>query len=337
MAVYHYSAVNRAGEVRTGRIEAASQALAVESLARDSLMPLQLREANAGIDLRTLLPWGGASVRGASRDDVVLMTQQLASLTRAGLTLDRALGIALQLAESPPQRRLLEDLMTRVRRGSSFTEALDAHRASFPAYYISMVQAGEAGGALPNILERLSGLLVRSQETRQKVVSALIYPAILLSMIGFTLILILSFVLPRFQSLFAEAGSKLPLPTRVVMALGDAVQNYGVVLAAILVVAGLLVRRAWRSPDTRARLDGWMLRRRWLGAVIRKAESARFARTLGTLVGGGMPVPTSLRIASGSLYNRVLQQASAKPCPSVTPRGRVSPSSWAGRGSSRPC
>lgn len=308
MSAYHYQAVNRDGEVESGRIEAASLDLAAEALNRNALLPLRLEQASGAFDWSA---WRASRSdrRGATRHDVVLMTQRLASLVRAGLTLDRSLSISLQLAETPGQRCLFEDLSQRVRRGASFAEALEVHQQDFPGYYISMVRAGEAGGALPEILERLSQLLLRSQETRQKVLSALIYPVILLAMIGLTLALILGFVLPRFEALFAEAGGQLPLPTRMVMGLGRVVQGYGWLIAAVLALTLLLLRRALRKPHLRLRLDDWLLQMRLLGPVIAKVESARFARTLGTLIGGGMPVPSSLRIARGSLFNRVLIEA----------------------------
>lgn len=318
MGVYHYQAVNRTGEIESGRIEADSLERATEALNRNALLPIRLEEAASRVAWSRWLARSGTTANKIKRQDVVVMTQQIASLVRAGLTLDRSLSISLQLAETPGQRRLLEDLSQRVRRGASFAEALDVHKQDFPGYYISMVRAGEAGGALPEILERLSQLLVRSQEMRQKVLSALIYPAILLAMIGLTLVLILSFVLPRFESLFAEAGGQLPLPTRVVMGLGHVVQSYGWLMAAALALSLLLGRRAWRQPENRLRFDQVLLRLRLIGPVIRKIESARFARTLGTLIGGGMPVPASLRIARGSVYNNALAEATDQVLRGVT-------------------
>lgn len=309
MGIYRYRAVDRGGDIRVGHIEAGSLQQAAERLSGSALLPLQLREA-AGI-LAGPAEWLRKVRQGrrVTRRDVALMTQQLASLARAGLTLDRSLAIAVQLAQSPAQRRLLHDLSQRVRRGASFTEALEAHRASFPGYYLSMVRAGETGGAMADILTRLSQLQTRSQATRERVQSALIYPTILLCMIGFTLILIITFVLPRFNALFVEAGAQLPLPTRAVMALGTALRNYSAVLAAALAGLLLWLHRLGRDAAARLRFDDWLLRRRVIGTVIAEIDSARFARTLGTLIAGGLPVPAGLRISRGALVNTALQAA----------------------------
>jgi general secretion pathway protein F len=309
MAIYQFRAVDAAGELQSGRLEAATLELAAESLNQRALMPVELREAGTAFGLPGLANSSPLGRRNVSRRDVVLMTQQLASLARSGLTIDRALAIASQLAETGAQRRLIDDLSQSVRRGSSFAEALDAHQSEFPGYYLSMVRAGEASGALPDILLRLSELMTCSEEIRQKVVSALIYPIILLTMIGLTLVMILTFVLPRFESIFQEAGSQLPLPTRIVMAIGSGFQSYGWLLAGLAAAALLGVRHALRQRETRIQFDSAVLRLRLIGPVISKIETARFARALGTLTAGGMPVPSSLRIARGSLINTALQSS----------------------------
>jgi general secretion pathway protein F len=172
-----------------------------------------------------------------------------------------------------------------------------------------MVQAAEASGALSQILERLAVLLARRQEIRDRIVGALIYPAILLLMIGATLILVLTFVLPRFEILFAEAGAQLPLPTRIVVGLGTLVRDDGLYLA--LGLAALLIggSRLLRQPEWRRRIDAALLRNPVVADVLGGAQTAEFARTLGTLVAGGLPLPTALRLAAGTLGNRVLRAA----------------------------
>ena len=308
MAVFRYEAINQSGDVEVGRIEAASEQLAAEELVRKSLVPLQLMVSH-GLPVleRYWRPVGRSSK--PRRQDIVLLTQELAALLRAGLTLDRALTIAAQLVESLPLQRLIEDLSEQVRRGASFAEALEKHKNVLPGYYISMVRAGEVGGALPDVMVRLSQLLTRAQQMRDSVTSALIYPSILLGMIGLTLVLILTFVLPRFEMLFADSGAQLPWPTKVVIGLGGFVKSYGWLIMAIGCLGLVWFSRAWRSPDNRLRLDGWVLRRRLIGTVVAKVEAARFARTLSTLLGGGLPVPSALLIAHGSLYNTALREA----------------------------
>lgn len=307
MPHFHYKAARNNGEIETGVIEAATQQAAVDQLLSRQQYPLQLREST-DTATRPVLYSRRRLARRLSGQDVLQLTQQWASLLRAGLNLDRMLHVSRQLSEKPAQQRMLERLRQGLRQGKNFSEVLRGEDSTFPGYYLSMIAAGELSGALPEMLDRLVALLARSQAVRERITSAMIYPLILLAMIGFTLTMVIGFVLPRFQSLFEDAGARLPLATRIVIAGGDLLRNYGGWLVLTLTVLASVAMHFARNPRVRLRYDAWLLRRRVLGHLIVLAESARFSRTLGTLLNGGLPLSAALRTAREALSNRALQQ-----------------------------
>ena len=178
---------------------------------------------------------------------MVTFTQGLASLLKAGLVLDRALHIIGATSERRGIRRLCVDLERRVRAGSGFSEALSEHQGFFPAYYIAMASAGELGGSLPEGLERLGAFVERAAAIRERIISSLIYPAMLAGMILVTMVLVLTVVLPRFRTLFQESQAQLPWATRGVLALGDFVSAYGWFCAAGMAIGAGFLYRAWRT------------------------------------------------------------------------------------------
>ena len=236
------------------------------------------------------------------------MTLQLATLLRAGLNLDRALAIVRRLVDRPALRALLERLLEKLRAGSSFAGALQQER-DVPPHYVSMVRAGEVSGALADSLTRLGQFLGRSQEIRARIRSALVYPAILAATVTATLIVVVAVVLPRFQSLFAASEAPLPLATRIVLALGSGVADYGWVILLIIVAAGAVAWVRLREGAGRLKLDAFLLRTRWTFGLPQHLEAARYLRTASTLCTGGLPLPTALRIAQEGITNRAFKEA----------------------------
>jgi general secretion pathway protein F len=305
---YRYEAVDAAGEVLRDELEAASAEVAVEQLRDRGLLPLFVNEAKGGL-LRGGLGQPLFSKRRAlSRKTVGLFTQQLASLLGAGMPLDRALTVLIGVAEDERSKALLERVQEKVRGGSTLADALEAQGA-FSRFYLNMIRAGEAGGALETVLKRLNEFLERSQALRETVTSALIYPIILLTVSALSVIILLTFVVPQFQRLFADAGKALPLATQIVIAVGDGFRHYW---WAGLIVIGLIaatVRRRLRQPESRARWDRWVLRLPLFGDLIAKVETARLSRTLGTLLGNGVSLLNALAIVRETLSNQVLAVA----------------------------
>jgi general secretion pathway protein F len=305
---YRYEAVDAAGEVLRDQLEATSPEAAIERLRDQGLLPLSVAETKGGF-LRGGLGQPLFSKRRAlSQKTIMLLTQQLSSLLNAGMPLDRALTILNSVIDDKQSKELLDRVQEKVRGGSTLADALEAQGA-FSRFYLNMIRAGETGGALEVVLKRLTEFLERSQALRETVTSALIYPLILLSVSALSVIILLTFVVPQFQRLFADAGKALPLATQIVIAVGDGFRYYwwvGVIVILLLVAA---MRQQLHQPESRMRWDRWFLRLPLLGDLIAKVETARLSRTLGTLLGNGVSLLNALTIVRETLSNRVLADA----------------------------
>lgn len=325
MPRYRYEAVDNAGEMLRDEIEASTPEAAVERLRDQGLLPLSVKEAKGGF-LRGGLGQPLFSKRRAlSGKSIMLLTQQLASLLHAGMPLDRALTILIGVNDDEQARVLLERVQEKVRGGSSLADALEVQGA-FSRFYLNMIRAGEAGGALEVVLKRLTEFLERSQALRETVTSALIYPIILLSVSALSVIILLTFVVPQFQRLFADAGKALPLATQIVIAVGDGFRHYWWAGAILIVLGIMALRRQLSRPESRARWDRWLLRLPLFGDLIAKVETARLSRTLGTLLGNGVSLLNALTIVRETLSNQVMATALGEVAEHVkTGRGLAEP------------
>ncbi len=325
MPRYRYEAVDAAGEMLRDELDAASLEAAIERLRDQGLLPLSVAEARGGWWRGGLVQALFSKRRVLSAKAVMLLTQQLSNLLNAGLPLDRALTILIGVTDDEQTKALLERVQDKVRGGSTLADALEA-QGTFSRFYLNMVRAGEAGGALEAVLKRLTEFLDRSRALRESVSSALIYPLILLSVAALSVIILLTFVVPQFQQLFADAGKALPLATQIVIAVGNGFQHYWWVgLLAILVIAAAL-RQQLNQPESRARWDRWFLNLPLFGDLIAKVETARLSRTLGTLLGNGVSLLNALTIVRETLSNRVLATALGEVAEHVkTGRGLADP------------
>jgi general secretion pathway protein F len=243
------------------------------------------------------------------RKDLVAITESLAALLKAGLTIDRALTITAEIKKQKRIGPVLVELGRAVRAGQPFAQALDQSSMGLPAYYVGMVNAGEVGGSLPVTLGRLAELLRKQHEVRERIRSALIYPAMLAGVVLLTIIVLLVFVLPRFEALFAESAAPLPWSTRTVLAVGAFVSSYWWALAAVAGAGVIALMALLRNPSGRLALDTWLLRSRWLLGLPAAIDTSRLLRSLSTLVVNGIPLAAAMRIARGTLVNRCLQAA----------------------------
>jgi general secretion pathway protein F len=309
MPLYSYRAVSAAGDVATGEIEAANESEIIDRLRDQGLLPMQIAQS-AGVA-------SGAAVaraprqsifapRRVTRDHLLALTRDLATLLRAGLTLDRALELEISLATSLPVATMLQGIRDEVRGGRSLSQALDARREVFSRFYVNIVRAGEAGGALGTVLTRLAETMERNKELRDSVRSALIYPTILVFVAVASIMILLVFVVPQFQTTFAQAGKALPIPTQIVIVVGTFLRNWwwAIIPAIVLFVAWF--RRRGRNPAVRRVRDTRLLRTPLLGDLIAKVEIARFARTLSTLLGNGVTLLAGLAIVKETMANVVL-------------------------------
>jgi len=308
MPRFAYRAVDALGAVRRGALEAPSPSDVAANLAQQGWTALEVvgkRSWFAGAWYRRL-----THRKTLSDKDLLDLTQQLAALLKAGLTIDRALSTTVDLFPRPQVRALLARVLSSVREGNTFADAL-AQYAEPPEHYISMVRSGEIGGALPDVMVRMEDFLARSAQFKSRVHSALIYPVILLGMISCTFLIVIFVVLPRFERLFAEAGTQLPLPTRLVIALGHLVADYGVLLVVVMLATVGGIQYALKQPAIRLKVHEYLLTARWTLGLIASIESARFLRTLATLISNGVALPAAMRIARGSLSNDALRAATA--------------------------
>ena len=298
MPLYHYKVASPGGEVSEGQIEATDEAHAVAQLQATGNIPIRI-SSGGGAGLR----WRS---RGVRANDIQAFTQELATLLGAGLPLDRSLVILIDLADDPRVLQMTSNVLDRVRGGAALSEALEAQSGAFSRFYVNMVRAGEMGGALEGVLNRLSEYLMRAKELRDSVVSALIYPAVLLAVSTISVFVLMVFVVPNFTQLFEDADEALPLLTQVVVGSAEFLSDLWWMLLAGLLVLLLAIRQMLARPALRLRWDGYLLRLPLVGDLVRKLEAARFSRTLGTLLGNGVPLLTALSIVRETLGNRAL-------------------------------
>ncbi|KPB71739.1 type II secretion system inner membrane protein GspF [Pseudomonas cannabina] len=301
MSLFKYRALDTQGAPQNGTLEARDQEAAIAALQKRGLMVLQVDAAGLG-GLRRAL--GSGMLNGAA---LVSFTQQLATLLGAGQPLERSLGILLKQPGQPQTRALIERIREQVKAGKPLSVALEEEGSQFSPLYISMVRAGEAGGALEGTLRQLSDYLERSQLLRGEVINALIYPAFLVVGVLGSLALLLAYVVPQFVPIFKDLGVPIPLITEVILDLGQFLGDYGLVVLAgiIALIWGMAIRM--RDPQRRERRDRRLLGIRVIGPLLQRIEAARLTRTLGTLLTNGVALLQALVIARQVCTNRALQ------------------------------
>lgn len=306
MPQFRYKALSPSGEVLTGVMDAANAADVATKLQDAGNLPMEAMPADAA--------GGGGIGRLLSRQamnpkQVLQFTQQLGTLLGAGQPLDRALQILLDLPESEAARRLIGRVRDAVRGGTSLANALEQQHGAFSKLYINMIRAGEAGGSLHESLDRLAEYLERSQALKSSVINALIYPALLMAMVFGTLLLLLGYVVPQFLPLFADLEVELPFLTRAVLGIGNVVASIWWLLIAAPIAIAVLLMRWLKDPANRLRFDGWILGFGLLGKLLLRVETARVARTLGTLIRNGVPLLSAMTIARNVAANHAIAAA----------------------------
>ncbi|RMU39812.1 proteinral secretion pathway protein F, partial [Pseudomonas syringae pv. primulae] len=310
-------ALDAQGAAQNGTLEARDQDAAIAALQKRGLMVLQVDVAGLG-GLRRVL--GSGLLNGAA---LVSFTQQLATLLGAGQPLERSLGILLKQPGQPQTRALIERIREQVKAGKPLSVALEEEGSQFSPLYISMVRAGEAGGALESTLRQLSDYLERSQLLRGEVINALIYPAFLVVGVLGSLALLLAYVVPQFVPIFKDLGVPIPLITEVILDLGQFLGDYGLAVFAglIALIWGMAIRM--RDPQRRERHDRRLLGIRVIGPLLQRIEAARLTRTLGTLLTNGVALLQALVIARQVCTNRALQAQVGQAAESVKGGGTL--------------
>jgi general secretion pathway protein F len=312
MPHFKFNAVDAQGAAHAGEISSETRAAALDSLQQRGLTPVTLAELGAESSVGLLdfmrAHWRNRGATVLSQKELATVTESIAALLRAGLTVDRALGITTKLTPDARVHSFLAELGKSVRAGRSLAEALSKSNQRLPGYYVGMVEAGEAGGSLASTLSRLAELLSKQQQVRERIRSALIYPALLAGVVALTIVLLLTFVLPRFGALFAESETPLPWATRAVLAIGSFVTAYWWLIALLLTSLAAAVIYWIRSPQGRRRIDEFLLKSRLTFGLPAAIDTARMLRTLGTLLANGVQIGGALRIAGATLTNTRLRQ-----------------------------
>ena len=339
MADFAWHAINASGEQVRGTFHAPNVTAVQKHLRAQKLTPVRIVDA---ADAAALMPAGGKADKKADASnaivkakatksqkgpakaaDVLSMTSELSIMLKAGLALDNALRVLIDMAYKDSMRELLTGVLEAVKGGVPLSKALMAHQELFGDFYINMERSGEASGQMSAVLQRLVEHLERQRALKESVISATIYPMILVAVAILSLIAMLGFVVPQFEKLFTDMGDALPTPTKIVMTIGQAFRKNGWLILLGTALFVYLVRRWFQSPKGRLWWQGVLLRMPLLGRLALKYQLTLYSRSLGTLLGNGVPLLTALHIATDTVSNRLIQGELAKIPPIVKEGGKM--------------
>jgi len=302
MPVFEYTARNAKGDIVRDKLDASTKDDVIAQLRRNRLQVVRVDEAKTGGRRFTL---GGA----ITTRDVVILTRQFATMINAGLPLVQALDILAQQTENKALAEVTRNVVYDVESGHTLADALRKHPKAFSDLYVNMVAAGEAGGILDTILLRLAQFLEKNDAIIRKVKGAMVYPAVILSVAVIAIAVLLIFVIPTFETMFASVNLELPLPTRIVIGASNILQHYWWAILGIIAFIAFAVVRWYKTPTGRLQIDGLLLRMPVLGDLIRKSAVSRFTRTLGTLISSGVSILEGLEITARTAGNMVVHNA----------------------------
>jgi type II secretory pathway component PulF len=330
MPVFQYKGLQSNGAVSEGQLEAAGRAEAFAQMAGLGLRPVSLAEkAGASAKKHGSAPVSLSSISFFKRTHKVSsraledFTRLLSSLLAAGVPLSRALVILFKESSNPAAQAKWKEIHDSVVDGMSLADSMSKSPETFPRVYTAMVQAGETGGFLDLVLAQIADFQSREKDLRAKVMAAMLYPAVLLTLALAVLVFLLTFFIPKFQVMFKGMGAALPLPTQVVLAASQILRSYGLVVLVGIVVIGSLVRHWFASEKGRRVWEGLLLRIPIVGPLVAQFAMARFARMLGTLLGAGVPLVQALNVARKSIGNQILVDAVAQAIERVQQGGQL--------------
>jgi len=307
MPLFTYKAVNSLGETEEGIRDAVDEQLLIAALQSEGYIPIRVAPATS----RSFLGLGAKKSK-LSQKDIALFTGELATLLESGLPLDKSLLVLMDLTEDNERlSKLIGRVLDKVKGGASLADALEQQPGIFTKFYLNMIRAGEAGGSLDDVLTRMSDYLERSQELKDTVSTALIYPAILLVMSLASLFVMLTFVVPQFTEMFESAGKALPVSTQIVVGLANWLQSYWWALLAGIIFITSYMKFQLADPIRKKVWDGRFLKLPLAGTIITNKETANISRTLGTLLGNGVSILAALVIVRETVDNLVLAAAIA--------------------------
>jgi type IV pilus assembly protein PilC len=306
MGKFAWEGVTRSGQSLKGEMEAPSLEVVMAQLRRQGIQPGKVKERGKGLDIDLKIPGFEPKV---TTKDLVVFTRQFATMIDAGLPLVQCLDILGKQQENKTFKKILLQVKEDVESGSTFADALKKHPKAFDDLYVNLVAAGEVGGILDTILARLAAYIEKALKLKKKVKSAMTDPATIVGIAVVVIAVILVFVIPSFEKLFADFGGSLPAPTQFVINLSNIIQRYILVFIGGFMVASWAIKRYYKTPAGRLQMDTLFLRLPVVGVLIRKVAVAKFSRTLGTMISSGVPILDGLDIVAKTAGNKVVENA----------------------------
>ena len=304
MPLYTYKAINQQGKQEQGLREAVDENQLLLELQSKGLIPVKIEQTKTTSFLGFRI---GEFKHRLSTKDIVNFTTELATLVESGLPLDRSLTILIELTEDNKRlNTVVINILERIKAGKSLADSLEMETNVFTKFYLNMVRAGEMGGDLGGVLHELFDYLERSQNLKEKVTSALIYPAMLLLMSVASMLVMLVFVVPQFKEMFESAGQNLPLPTQIVVAVADFIKSYWWMGLGSVLLIMQTIKWQLENPVRKKVIDSYVLKMPLIGEVLLVKEVAVFSRTLGTLLGNGVSILKSIVIVKEIITNSLL-------------------------------
>ncbi|ALC16925.1 type IV pilus assembly protein PilC [Desulfuromonas soudanensis] len=306
MPKFTWEGKNRSGQIQKGDMEAPNEAAVNNQLRRNGIVPSKVKERGKGLDLEIKIPGMQPKV---TTKDLVVFTRQFATMIDAGLPLVQCLDILSQQQENKTFQKMLVAVKESVESGSTFADALKKHPKAFDELYVNLVAAGEVGGILDTILNRLAAYIEKAQKLKKQVKSAMTYPTTIVGIALVVISVILVFVIPAFEAMFKDFGGTLPMPTQVVIAISNFIQDYILVILGVGFGSVFLFKKIYATKPGRERIDDWSLYLPVFGPLIRKVAVAKFTRTLGTMISSGVPILDGLEIVAKTAGNKTVEKA----------------------------
>lgn len=306
MAKFSWEGTSRDGKTHKGNMEAPNQAVVQAQLRRQGIVTNKIKERGKGLDIEINIPGFGPKV---TTKDLVVFTRQFATMIDAGLPLVQCLDILSAQQENKTFKLILLEIKNDVESGSTFADALKKHPKAFDDLFVNLVAAGEIGGILDTILNRLAAYIEKAMKLKKQVKSAMTYPTTIVSIAVIVIGVILVFVIPAFEKMFADFGGALPAPTQIVITLSNFIQDYILFIIGGFILLVFLFKKIYATEKGRAKIDHWALKAPIFGILIRKVAVAKFTRTLGTMVSSGVPILDGLDITSRTAGNKTVERA----------------------------
>ena len=306
MAFFRYKAVTPEGKVVEGTLEAVDQETVLARLQEQGQLPIKVfpGEDTGGVLSREIrLPWQRKKV---PQKDLLIFTQELSTLVKAGLTLDRSLSVLSDLTENAYLAEVVSELLRQIKGGKALSEALSTYPHVFPKVYVNMVRAGEVGGALDQILERLEEYLEGADELRSYLISSMIYPCILVVVAIGSIIIMMTVVIPQFADIFENAGAPVPLPMMVLLVLSGFLTGFWWLILLVIGGGAYWIYSRLKTEEGRLNWDRQLLKLPVVGSVLQKLEVSRFSRTLGTLLQSSVPLIQSINLVKEIVENQAI-------------------------------